>query len=124
MQKLELTWIGKEKQPHVEPRILLHDPSKQAGEVFNGGRQRPTRHPGIFLLESRAKVLLGASRHKEIDIRAIAKRLVEQLGLPDPATSRHDRKPRVCSGHLAYPPQLTYILFPTKELHLALPLNK
>lgn len=29
MQKLELTWIGKEQQPHVEPRILLHDPSKE-----------------------------------------------------------------------------------------------
>lgn len=32
MQKLELTWIGKEKQPHVEPRILLHDPSKDYGD--------------------------------------------------------------------------------------------
>ena len=28
MQKLELTWIGKGKEPAVEPRILLHDPSK------------------------------------------------------------------------------------------------
>lgn len=32
MQKLELTWIGKDKQPHVEPRILLHDPSKDYGD--------------------------------------------------------------------------------------------
>lgn len=32
MQKLELTWIGKEKQLHVEPRILLHDPSKDYGD--------------------------------------------------------------------------------------------
>ena len=27
-QKLELTWIGKEKRPRLEPRILLEDPNK------------------------------------------------------------------------------------------------
>lgn len=27
-QKLELTWIGKERRPRLEPRILLEDPSK------------------------------------------------------------------------------------------------
>jgi adenine-specific DNA-methyltransferase len=27
-QKLELTWIGKETRPHLEPRILLEDPEK------------------------------------------------------------------------------------------------
>jgi len=27
-QKLELTWIGKEKRPKLEPRILLEDPGK------------------------------------------------------------------------------------------------
>lgn len=32
MQRLELTWIGKEEQPQVEPRILLHDPSKDYGD--------------------------------------------------------------------------------------------
>lgn len=32
MQKLELTWIGKDEQPRVEPRILLHDPSKDYGD--------------------------------------------------------------------------------------------
>jgi adenine-specific DNA-methyltransferase len=32
MQKLELTWIGKGEEPAVEPRILLHDPSKDYGE--------------------------------------------------------------------------------------------
>ena len=25
--KLELTWIGKDKRPKLEPRILLEDPS-------------------------------------------------------------------------------------------------
>lgn len=32
MQKLELTWIGKDQQPLVEPRILLHDSSKDYGD--------------------------------------------------------------------------------------------
>lgn len=32
MQKLELTWIGKGDQPAVEPRILLHDASKDYGD--------------------------------------------------------------------------------------------
>ncbi len=27
-QKLELTWIGKENHPKLEPRILLEDPEK------------------------------------------------------------------------------------------------
>ena len=31
-QKLELTWVGKDEQPRVEPRILLHDPSKDYGD--------------------------------------------------------------------------------------------
>ncbi len=26
-QKLELTWIGKDKQPVLEPRILIHSSS-------------------------------------------------------------------------------------------------
>ena len=26
-QKLELTWIGKDKRPKLEPRILLEDPA-------------------------------------------------------------------------------------------------
>ena len=32
MQRLELTWIGKGQEPEVEPRILLHDPSKDHGD--------------------------------------------------------------------------------------------
>ena len=27
-QKLELTWIGKDKRPKLEPRILIEDPEK------------------------------------------------------------------------------------------------
>jgi len=32
MQRLELTWIGKGEEPAVEPRILLHDPSRDYGD--------------------------------------------------------------------------------------------
>lgn len=32
MQKLELTWIGKGQEPAIEPRILLHDASKDYGD--------------------------------------------------------------------------------------------
>lgn len=32
MQKLELTWIGKGQELAVEPRILLHDPSRDYGD--------------------------------------------------------------------------------------------
>lgn len=31
LQKLELTWIGKGKEPHLEPRILIEDTSKSYG---------------------------------------------------------------------------------------------
>ena len=27
-QKLELTWVGKDERPKLEPRILIEDPSK------------------------------------------------------------------------------------------------
>jgi adenine-specific DNA-methyltransferase len=32
-QKLELTWIGKEKWPELEPRILIEDPEKSYGHT-------------------------------------------------------------------------------------------
>ncbi len=31
-QKLELTWIGKDEQPKLEPRILIEDPAKSYGD--------------------------------------------------------------------------------------------
>ena len=32
--KLELTWIGKENQPRLEPRILIEDPAKSYHAPF------------------------------------------------------------------------------------------
>ena len=31
-QKLELTWIGKDEEPRLEPRILIEDPEKSYGD--------------------------------------------------------------------------------------------
>lgn len=35
-QKLELTWIGKDKTIKVEPRILIHDETKDYGDKNTG----------------------------------------------------------------------------------------
>ncbi len=35
-QKLELTWIGKDQQPKLEPRILIEDPEKSYGDKNTG----------------------------------------------------------------------------------------
>jgi len=32
--KLELTWIGKENRPRLEPRILIEDPAKSCHAPF------------------------------------------------------------------------------------------
>ena len=35
-QKLELTWIGKNEQPRLEPRILIEDPERSYGDKNSG----------------------------------------------------------------------------------------
>ncbi len=42
-QKLELTWIGKENRPKLEPRILLEDPSRS---YHASHRVKPDARPG------------------------------------------------------------------------------
>lgn len=45
-QKLELTWIGKENRPRLEPRILLEDPEKSyhaAHRVFDDWAVKKSR---------------------------------------------------------------------------------
>jgi len=48
-QKLELTWIGKENRPRLEPRILFEGPEKsyhaQHRVTDNGGWQRRVVSP-------------------------------------------------------------------------------
>ena len=36
-QRLELTWIGKDNRPRLEPRILIEDPTKSFHASFRGG---------------------------------------------------------------------------------------
>jgi len=36
-QRLELTWIGKNEQPKLEPRILMEDPGKSYARVLSSG---------------------------------------------------------------------------------------
>jgi adenine-specific DNA-methyltransferase len=37
-QRLELTWIGKENHPRLEPRILLEDPAKSCQAQHSTGQ--------------------------------------------------------------------------------------
>jgi adenine-specific DNA-methyltransferase len=37
--KLELTWIGKENQPRLEPRILIEHPSKSYHSTFRASNE-------------------------------------------------------------------------------------
>ena len=41
-QKLELTWIGKEHRPKLEPRILLEDPAKSYHPASRDGDESST----------------------------------------------------------------------------------
>src|SRR4030067_1202974 len=38
-QKLELTWIGKDEQPRLEPRILIEDPERSYGHTPNPSQE-------------------------------------------------------------------------------------
>jgi len=33
--KLELTWVGKNQRPRLQPRLLLEDPSKSYGDPIS-----------------------------------------------------------------------------------------
>lgn len=41
-QKLELTWIGKDEESRLEPRILIEDPEKSYGDCKSDSRTAPT----------------------------------------------------------------------------------
>ncbi|HHT9113986.1 MAG: hypothetical protein HZA47_06710 [Planctomycetes bacterium] len=44
-QKLELTWIGKDNQPKLEPRILIEDPEKSYGHTPNPSQEGSIKVP-------------------------------------------------------------------------------
>ena len=46
-QKLELTWIGKENQPKLEPRILIEDPEKSYGHTPRSSQEGNKKVPSL-----------------------------------------------------------------------------
>lgn len=50
LNKLELTWIGKDdERPAIEPRILIEDPTLAYGEVETGTLPNGKPWPGNML---------------------------------------------------------------------------
>ncbi len=49
-QKLELTWIGKDVRPRLEPRILLEDRKGRITPSGNGSllRSKPNSNSGLL----------------------------------------------------------------------------
>ena len=46
-QKLELTWIGKDEQPKLEPRILIEDPEKSYGHTPRPSQEGSMKVPSL-----------------------------------------------------------------------------
>ena len=63
IQKLELTWVGKENRPKLEPRILLEDPERSyhashrvtAQDIFDNRLIFGDDVLGLMTLERRRK---------------------------------------------------------------------
>lgn len=77
MQRLELTWIGKGQGPEVEPRILLHDPSKDYGDPDS---ENMLIH-GDNLLALKALEQQYAGQVKCIYIEIILAYLIQRAGI-------------------------------------------
>jgi len=56
-QKLELTWIGKDKQPQLEPRILIEDAGKSYGDNKKFSTACKDRYPNIEITKIPAMLL-------------------------------------------------------------------
>lgn len=76
-QRLELTWIGKGEEPAVEPRILLHDPSKDYGDP---NTENMLIH-GDNLLALKALEQQYAGQVKCIYIEIILPSLIQRTGI-------------------------------------------
>ena len=50
-QKLELTWIGKDARPKLEPRILLEDPLRSYHAKFRSAGVSPANAGGTPALQ-------------------------------------------------------------------------
>ena len=68
-QKLELTWIGKENRPKLEPRILLEDPAKSYHAAHRVTRQRHLRQPADLRRQPAGAEGAGAGVHRQGQVR-------------------------------------------------------
>ncbi|MCF7837099.1 MAG: hypothetical protein K9N49_00555 [Candidatus Marinimicrobia bacterium] len=60
--RLELTWIGKENRPKLEPRILIEDPEKSYHATFRRGREENSSHEGTKEGEKRPVRRFGKAK--------------------------------------------------------------
>lgn len=73
-QKLELTWIGKDEQPVLEPRLLIEDPEKSYGDPRSdnmltiAGEMAPGEH---LLVCCKKYSAACTGRHPNIQIKKI-----------------------------------------------------
>ncbi len=58
-QKLELTWIGKENQPKLEPRILIEDPEKSYGHTPRFSQEGNKNTPNLISRGKYKSPLMG-----------------------------------------------------------------
>ena len=75
-QKLELTWIGKENRPKLEPRILLEDLDKERKAIMKQWAKR----------EEQIERVMGATVGMYEDLQGIAGKTLQEIeGLSFPA---------------------------------------
>ena len=83
MQKLELTWIGKGDEPVVEPRILLHDASKDYG---NPAADNMLIHGDNLLALKAERTVLARQRElvtQELNTTSQRVNLFEKVKIPE-----------------------------------------
>lgn len=65
LNKLELTWIGKDdERPAIEPRILIEDPTLDYGEVETGTLPNGKPWPGNMLIHGEQPARTPRPRRK------------------------------------------------------------
>jgi adenine-specific DNA-methyltransferase len=88
-QKLELTWIGKENRPKLEPRILLEDPAKSYHAKF----RVKSGNPQITQISADSNSNAGAKIDSGVNLRESAKSADNAFAFDvDPAGDIFDNK--------------------------------
>jgi len=94
--KLELTWIGKEHQPRLEPRILIEDPkiwcaplSSTVRSVILGGMKMAVSVPDDVFEEAERLARRMKRSRSEVYSRALAEYVARHV--PDRVTEAMDQ---------------------------------